>query len=326
MTSFVKCRLCPKHCRLADGARGNCRVRMNRDGQLISLVYGKALAIHVDPVEKKPLFHFLPGTRTFSLGTAGCNLHCAFCQNWQISQINPEDAEPEDYPPAKVISTALQQGCPSISCTYNEPIAFFEYAVDIGTAARKAGLKTVMITAGYIEQEPLIEMCRITDAANVDIKSFSDDFYDRIVDGHLQPVLNAVETMHKLGVWVEITNMIIPGENDDMGMIADMCRWIRDKIGPFTPLHFSRFSPLYKMSERLPTPPETLMKAAETAVAAGLKHIYVGNMDAGDFAHTWCPACSKKVIERRGYEVTAINVNAEGVCAFCGQKINGVWR
>lgn len=311
---------------LADGMRGNCRVRENRDGRLVSLVYGKTVALHIDPVEKKPLHHFLPGTRTLSLATAGCNLHCKNCQNWQISQIGPDEAEAEDIQPDAMVAMAKQQSCPSISCTYSEPIIFYEYATDIGKAAHKAGLKNIWVTAGYIEQEPLKEACKVIDAANVDIKSFSNEFYKRICEATLQPVLDAIETMNKLGVLVEITNLVIPGENDDMGMIADMCRWIVTKVGATTPVHFSRFHPMYKMSERVPTPPDTLQKAADTAVKAGLKHVYIGNVDAGDFAHTWCPACHKKIIERRGFDIVSNHVGTDGKCDFCGQQIKGIWR
>ncbi|HOA14453.1 MAG TPA: AmmeMemoRadiSam system radical SAM enzyme [Myxococcota bacterium] len=325
MTDTVECRLCPRKCRLSDGGRGNCRVRMNRDGRLVSLVYGKPVSLNIDPVEKKPLFHFLPGTKTFSLATAGCNLHCMNCQNWQISQLDPEDAETVDMSPAQIVAAARQRGCQSISSTYTEPIVFFEYATDIATAAKAVGLKNVWVTAGFIEQEPLKEACRVVDAANVDIKAFSDDFYRRICQGRLQPVLDAIETMCRQGVLVEITNLVIPGENDDMGMIRDMCRFIVDKCGPTTPLHFSRFHPMYRMQERLPTPPETLFKAADVAVAAGLKHVYVGNTDAGDHAHTWCPSCGRKVIERRGYQVLSNKVGSDGKCDFCGKPVAGIW-
>jgi pyruvate formate lyase activating enzyme len=311
---------------LDEGARGNCRVRVNRGGRLVSLVYGKPVAIHIDPVEKKPMFHFLPGTRTFSLATAGCNLHCLNCQNWQISQLNPEDADAEDWPVEKVIAAAKQHGCRSISSTYTEPIIFYEYAVDIATAARRESMKNIWVTAGYIEQEPLTEACKVLDGANVDIKAFSDAFYKRICGAHLQPVLDAIETMHRLGVWVEITNLVIPGENDDMGMIRDMCKWIIEKCGDTTPLHFSRFHPMYKMAERLPTPAATLFKAAETATAAGIRHVYVGNLDAGDYEHTWCPSCHKKVIERQGFEIVSNKVDVTGRCGFCGAAISGVWR
>ena len=241
MSTTVECRLCPRHCRLTEGMRGSCRVRMNRGGRLVSLVYGKPVSLHIDPVEKKPLYHFLPGTPTFSLATAGCNLHCLNCQNWQISQLNPEDARTEDFPPERIVDVAVAKSCKSISCTYTEPIVFYEYAVDIGRAAHKEGVKNVWVTAGYIEQEPLKDACSVIDAANVDIKAFSNDFYRRICGGSLQPVLNTIETMVQRGVLVEITNLVIPGENDDMGMVADMCRWIVDKCGPTTPLHFSRF-------------------------------------------------------------------------------------
>lgn len=325
MKDFVECRLCPKRCKLADQERGDCRVRVNRGGDLRTLVYGKPCSLHVDPVEKKPLFHFLPGTPIFSLATAGCNLHCTFCQNWNISQTDPEDTRNHDFPPEKVIAVARRNGCQSIAYTYTDPVIFYEYVYDCSKLAVAAGMKNVLVTAAYIEEEPLVELCKVTHGANVDLKSFSDAYYREVCFGTLAPVLKALEIMVKMGVMVEITNLVVPTLNDDMGMIREMCSWIVEKLGVETPLHFSRFHPTYQLTNLPPTPPETLLSAARVAGDAGLKHVYVGNMRDAEFENTYCPDCGKTLIGRRGYQITEMHLK-EGKCAFCNRAIHGVWR
>ncbi len=262
---MVECRLCPKRCKLVDGERGNCRVRVNRSGNLRTLVYGKPCSLHIDPVEKKPMYHFLPGTPIFSLATAGCNLHCAFCQNWSISQADPEELNNTDMPPQAIVQAAKRNHCRSIAYTYTDPVIYFEYAYDTAKLAKQNGLKNVLVTAGYIEHEPLLELCSICDGANVDLKSFDDRFYREYCDARLKPVMHALETMVKQGMLVEITNLIVPTANDDLGMIAEMCAWIKETLGEETPLHFSRFFPQYRLTDLPPTPTKTLLAAAHVA-------------------------------------------------------------
>lgn len=321
----VECRLCPKRCKLAPLERGECRVRVNMGGELITLVYGKPCALHIDPVEKKPMFHFLPGTQIFSIATAGCNLSCLFCQNWNISQADPEDTDNRDFPPEKVVSTARSRGCLSIAYTYTDPIIYYEYTYDTSALAKKEGLKNVLVTAAYIEQEPLLELCKLVDGANVDLKSFDDRYYREICNGTLKPVLDAIETMVREGVLVEITNLIVPTLNDDIGMIREMCRWISTTLGEETPVHFSRFHPQYRMTMLPSTPAATLRSAAEAAKAEGLKHVYVGNMRDRTFENTYCPSCGKLIIERMGYRILDIRMT-DGACGYCGAKVRGVWR
>lgn len=321
----VECRLCPKRCKLAPLERGDCRVRVNRGGELRTLVYGKPCALHIDPVEKKPMYHFLPGTRVFSLATAGCNLHCRFCQNWRISQSDPEDTNNEDFPPEKVVAAAVSGNCRSIAYTYTEPVTFFEYTLDTSRLAVERGLKNIMVTAGYIEPEPLEELCQVIHGANVDLKSFDDRYYREVCDGRLKPVMKALEIMVRHEVLVEITNLIVPSLNDDIGMIREMCAWIKETLGPETPLHFSRFHPQYRMTGLPPTPHQTLVAAAEAAGEAGLKYIYVGNIRDRVYENTYCPQCGKLIIGRIGYRITALKVE-DGKCAHCGQAIHGIWR
>lgn len=326
MSGWVKCKLCPRECQLPPGHRGDCRVRINYEGRLISLVYGKPVSANArDPVEKKPVYHFLPGTRCVSIATVGCNLHCKFCQNHTISQVNPEDLEPFDLPPEQVVAAARRHQCPSISYTYSEPIVFFEYTRDTQALAHQQGIKNILVTAGYINEAPLIELCRHADAANVDLKAFSNDYYRELCAGTLAPVLRALELMVRLGVWVEVTNLIVPTLNDDMEMISRMCDWIAEKLGPEVPLHFSRFSPMYQLTQLPPTPADTLVRARETALSRGLKHVYVGNILVPGGGDTICPDCGNIVIARRGYAITTMNLE-NGACGSCGRKIAGVWK
>ena len=273
----VKCVLCPKNCVISDKSRGNCLVRFNENGKLYSLVYEKPSAVNVDPITKKPLFHFLKGTWTFSIGTAGCNLHCKSCQNWEISQHKPEDVSSRVLKVKDVVAEAIKNKCDSISYTYNDPVVFYEYVYDVAKLARKKGLKNILVTNAYINPKPLRKICKFIDAVNVDFKSFDEDFYKNICFGELKPVLNSLKIFKKKKIHIEITNLIIPGYNDDFVKIEKICKWIKKYLGKKTPLHFSRFFPMYKMKDVSVTPIETLRKAEEIA-RRYLENVYIGNV------------------------------------------------
>ena len=296
---------------------------MNKDGRLYSLVYGKPCAVHVDPIEKKPFFHFLPGTTAFSIATAGCVLNCKFCQNWQISQAKPEDTDTYDLPPDKVVGQAISHKCRSVTYTYTEPTVFYEYMYDTAVIAGKQGLKNTVHSCGYIKEMPLRKLSKHMDAADIDLKAFTEDFYARICNGSLKPVLNSLVVLKEEGVWLEITNLVIPTLNDDLKNIREMCRWIVKNLGADVPIHFSRFFPNYKLTNLPPTPVETLTDARKTAMDAGLKFVYIGNI-RHDGENTFCPKCRKLLIERIGYFVKQNNVS-NGKCRFCSTAIPGVW-
>jgi len=321
----VQCELCPNYCVLTNGKKGKCGVRMNVDGKLFTLVYARPVAVHVDPIEKKPLSHFLPGTTAFSIATAGCNLGCVFCQNWQISQARPEDAENIYLPPKEAVKLAKEYGAKSIAYTYTEPTVFYEYMLEVAKLSKKEGVRNVMHTCGYINQKPLKELLQYMDAANVDLKGFSEEFYVKNCYGHLDPVLESIKTIKKEGVWLEITNLVIPGENDDPKMVKDMCTWLKENTGPDTPLYFAAFHPNYKMKNVPPTPVETLEKLAKVAKEAGLHYVYVGNIYGHVDESTYCPTCGKALIRRMGYAILENNVK-DGKCPRCGTKIAGVWQ
>ncbi|MFO8058012.1 MAG: AmmeMemoRadiSam system radical SAM enzyme [bacterium] len=327
MSGWVQCRLCPKECMLAPGQRGDCRSRLNYKGKLVTLVYGKAVSANPrDPVEKKPVFHFLPGTRCFSVATAGCNLHCKNCQNYSISQLNPEDArQVADLPPEKLVREARRHECKSIAYTYSEPMTFFEYTRDSQKVAHEAGLKNILVTAAYINREPVKELARHADAANVDLKSMSDKFYQEVCDAHVDPVLRNLEILVKEGVWVEVTNLVIPTMNDSVDMIKRLCAWVVSRLGPDVPIHFSRFYPRYKLTGLPPTPADKLVQARDIARQEGVNYVYVGNMRVPQGGDTICPECGKTVIRRRGYSILEYKIE-KGSCAYCGKKIPGVWR
>jgi len=327
MSGWVQCKLCPKECMLAPGQRGDCRSRINYKGKLITLVYGKPVSANPsDPVEKKPVFHFLPGTKCFSVATAGCNLHCKNCQNYSISQLNPEDARSvADLPPEKLVNEARRRNCKSIAYTYSEPMTFFEYTRDSQKLARREGIKNILVTAGYINRGPLKELTAYADAANVDLKAMSDKFYQEVCDAHLDPVLRNLEIMVKEGVWVEVTNLVIPTMNDSEDMIKELCGWVASHLGEHVPLHFSRFYPRYKMTGLPPTPAQKLIQARDIARQEGLKFVYVGNLQVPGGGDTVCPACNETIIHRRGYAILQYKIE-NGACAYCGKKIPGVWN
>lgn len=316
----VQCALCPHFCVIDNGKRGKCGVRENQKGKLYSLVYGKPNSVAIDPVEKKPLNHFFPGSKTFSIGTAGCNLKCHFCQNYELSQSKPEELPFYEMPPEKVVEEAIKAKCHSISYTYSEPTIFYEYMVDTAKLAKKKGLKNIFVTNGFINPEPLNELCKYIDAAHVDLKGFDEKVYSNICEAQLKPVLETLKLLKKNNIWFEVINLVIPGINDDMKKIKAMAEWLRKNIGKDCVLHFSRFFPCYLMSNTKPTPVETLEKAKETAEKAGLDHIYVGNVSEEE--NTICPQCQKLLIRRNHYNILENNMK-KGKCGFCGSIIPG---
>jgi pyruvate formate lyase activating enzyme len=294
------------------------------DGKLVAVTYGHPCSVHVDPVEKKPLFHFLPGTAIFSIATVGCNLHCKFCQNWEISQENPENVEADTLPPGAIPVLAKRYGCDSVAYTYSDPIVYYEYTLDSSIAAREAGLRNVLVTAGYINKAPFEKLCRYTDAANIDLKAFSDAYYRDICGGTLKPVLNGLVQAKSLGVLVEITNLVVPTLNDRDEDLRSLCRWVVENMGKETPLHFSRFFPHYQMKNLPPTPATTLDRARAIAKSEGIYHVYVGNLSRLEAENTYCHRCGRLLVERRQYMILRNNVNG-GKCPDCHTEVYGIW-
>jgi pyruvate formate lyase activating enzyme len=314
---IVNCNLCPQNCFIKESDVGFCGVRKNDKGKLNSLVYGKPCSISIDPIEKKPLYHFYPGEKAFSIGTIGCNLGCLFCQNWQISMARREKIDLKEVSPEEIIKLVKKNNCRIISYTYNEPTVFFEYMIEIAKLARKEGIKNTIVSNGYINEEPLMELCKYMDGANIDLKAFDDTFYKKNCSGRLEPVLKTLKILIEKKVWVEVTNLIIPGLNDDFKRIEEMCKWISEELGKDVPLHFSRFTPMYKMKDRKMTPVETLDKAEEIAKKY-LHYVYVGNIWRE--SNTICPKCGKVLIQREGYETKKL---IKGDRCDCGEKIKG---
>lgn len=320
----VQCGICPNRCLLEPGDRSLCRSRVNMDGKLYSLAYGNPCSIHVDPVEKKPLFHFKPRSRVFSLAVAGCNFRCLNCQNWEISQVKPEEIRHGDLFPAQAVAEAVKTGATAIAYTYSEPTTFFEYMLDIGRLARERGLDNLWISNGYMNRKPLLELCRVLDGANVNLKSYSDAIYRKLNGGRLQPVLNTFKTLHDQGIHFEMTNLVVPGYVDDGEMVKRMCGWIVDNLGQDHPLHFLRFFPKYRLNRLAPTPVSTLTRFRKLAMAAGIRYVYVGNVADHEGCHTYCHNCKKMVIERQGYLIPSFRLKG-GQCEFCGTRIPGRW-
>ncbi|MBN1255791.1 MAG: AmmeMemoRadiSam system radical SAM enzyme [Deltaproteobacteria bacterium] len=321
----VQCLLCPRECVISAGERGYCEVRENRKGKLYSLVYGNPCAVHIDPIEKKPFFHVLPATPSFSIATAGCNFDCKFCQNWEISQEVPEKTLNFRLPPAQVVEMARENRCLSIASTYVEPTIFFEYMYDISVLAKKKGILSVYHSNGYINPQPLAGLSPYLGAACIDLKGFTNDFYQEMTEGSLEPVLRTIKTLRQKGVHVELVNLVIPTKNDDMKVVQEMCQWIKEELGPDVPLHFSRFYPLYKLRNLPPTPVKTLERARETALAVGLEYVYIGNVPGHAGENTYCPHCKKVLIARKGYYILANHV-IKGRCKYCGKEIPGIWK
>jgi len=321
----VRCERCPHGCELKMGQRGFCRVRENQDGTLVSLVYGLPCSVHVDPIEKKPFFHVLPATNSFSLATAGCNLRCKFCQNWQISQAEPEDIQAEELSGAAIAQLAERQQCPTIAYTYTEPTVFYEYIKDISEQASRCNIRSVMHSNGYINPEPLRELCQAITAANIDLKGFTNKYYQEVCSGDLETVLKSLVIIRKeQNRWLELTNLVIPGLNDNEDDIKRMAQWIRKNLGPEVPLHFSRFHPMYKLTAIAPTPVSTLEKARAIALQEGLQFVYIGNVAGHPAESTYCPKCKAMVIKRSGYTVQDMQLT-NGSCRSCGTVIPGVW-
>jgi pyruvate formate lyase activating enzyme len=321
----VRCQICPNECTLKLDELSDCRNRINKNGKLYTIAYGNPCAVHVDPIEKKPLYHFMPGTRAFSIATAGCNLACLNCQNWSISQVSPQETRNYDLMPAKVVEECLGNSCQSIAYTYSEPITFFEYTTDTAKIARAKGIKNVLVSAGYINEEPLRYLCKYIDAANIDLKSFKDSIYLKLNAGNLQTILNTLKIIKEEGVWLEITNLIVPSWTDDLDMIKEMCDWLYNNDLYEYPVHFSRFHPMYKLTHLPPTPLSTLEKAREIALSAGIKFVYIGNVPGTSASNTHCPKCKKMIIERRGYRIVSNHIT-NNKCEFCGETIPGVWN
>jgi pyruvate formate lyase activating enzyme len=321
----VHCYLCPRHCHIHPGQAGFCYIRVNRDGQLYSLGYGSPAALQVDPIEKKPLSHFLPGTRVFSMGTAGCNMGCFFCQNWDISKSRQDQVRSQRVAPQDVPLLALQHGCDSIAFTYNEPTIWGEYVIDICKAAKEHGLKTVMVSNGYITREAFHDIYDHVDAANIDLKAFTENFYGKITLTHLQPVLDTLLWLrNETPVWLELTNLLIPTLNDEPDEIAQLCDWVLKNLGADVPLHFTAFHPDFKLRDKPATPPETLHRARQIARDAGIHYVYKGNIFS-EGANTLCPSCDAMLIRRSWHEVLANHLK-NGACPRCGLAIPGVWR
>ena len=320
----IQCFLCPRQCLIFNNQRGFCRARKNINGKLYALTYGQPVALHVDPIEKKPLFHVWPGTKSFSIATAGCNLRCKFCQNWEISQLDPESVKTAFVPPQEIVKRAKESGSKTIAFTYTEPAIFYEYMLDIAKLAKEEGIACVMHSSGFINEKPLRQLAKYLTAANIDLKGFSDKYYLSFCEGDLASVLKAIKVLKEENVWIEITNLVIPTANDSNEDLTNLCLWVKDNLGADTPVHFSRFFPMYKLLDLSPTPLASLIRAREIAQKAGLRYVYIGNVPQDSGADTICPACGKLLIKRTGYTILENNI-AGGKCKFCKFEVCGIW-
>ncbi len=321
----IKCKLCPRECSVGDRERGYCGVRENRGGTYYTLVHSRVCAAHIDPIEKKPFFHYLPGTLALSLATAGCNVNCKFCQNWDISQVRPEQV-PADYaPPQRVAQLATQYSCPTIAYTYSEPVIFIEYLMDTADAGHAAGIRSIVVSNGYIQDEALRAAYGKMDAVKIDLKSFSESYYRQVVCGQLKPVLDSIVTLHKTGKWLEIVYLVVPTLNDGDAEFRGLAQWVRNNVGADVPLHFSQFHPEYLLKNLPITPVPTLERAKQIADAEGLHYVYIGNVPGHPAESTYCPKCGHILVQRMGLEVTQMLIR-KGTCPYCGQLIPGVWH
>ena len=323
----VQCDLCPRFCQLQEGQRGMCFVRARHQDQIVLTTYGRSSGFCVDPIEKKPLNHFLPGTSVLSFGTAGCNLACKFCQNWGMSKSREMDILADAASPQSIAREAVSSGCRSVAFTYNDPVIFHEYAIDVAQACHEVGVKTVAVTAGYVCEEPRAEFYRHMDAANVDLKAFTEEFYHSLTGSHLQPVLETLEYItHHTNVWLEITTLLIPGQNDSEAELEALTQWVMEHLGPDVPVHFSAFHPDFKMLETPRTPSSTLSLARTIAMNNGLRYVYTGNVHDEEGASTYCHVCGKTLIGRDWYTLTAWNLTEDGRCRFCRTPCAGVFE
>ena len=320
----VQCRLCPHECRVADLERGTCGVRENRGGTYYTLVHSTPCSAHVDPIEKKPLFHYYPTTQAFSIAAAGCNMVCKFCQNWEISQKRPEQVKSIDLPPDRVIWAAKQNNCKTVAHTYTEPVVFFEYMLDCAVVGKEKGVPNVMISNGYIREKPMRELCKYLGAVKIDLKAFTDKFYKEMCGGTLKPVLDTLTVLKDEGIWFEIVVLLIPTLNDSKEEIGQMTKWIVKELGPDVPVHFSRYYPTFMLKSIPPTPPETVLQARNIAMANGVKFAYVGNM-LSEAESTYCPKCGKVLIERLRYVCRPSGLKGN-TCKYCGETIPGVFK
>ncbi|MDH3389415.1 MAG: AmmeMemoRadiSam system radical SAM enzyme [Gammaproteobacteria bacterium] len=320
----LQCDLCPRHCHLREGQRGLCYVRQRLDDEVKLVSYGRSSGFCIDPIEKKPLNHFYPGSSVLSFGTAGCNLACKFCQNWDMSKSREMDTLADAASPQKLARVAAELACQSVAFTYNDPVIFHEYAIDVAAACREHDIKTVAVTAGYIDPEPRTEFFSCMDAANVDLKAFTDRFYYKICGGHLAPVLETLEYIHHhTDCWLELTTLLIPGENDSDAEIDEMSQWVVEKLGPDVPMHFTAFHPDWKMRDIKPTPPSTLTRARQIAIDNGVHYAYTGNVHDSRGSSTWCHSCGELLIERDWYVLGRWGLDADGCCAKCGSRLPG---
>ena len=323
----MQCDVCPRACRLREGQRGLCFVRACQSGEIVLTTYGRSSGYCVDPIEKKPLSHFLPGTPVLSFGTAGCNLTCSFCQNWDISKSREMDTLMDEAPPERIAAAAAELGCRSVAFTYNDPVVFLEYAMDSADACRAVGVKSVAVSAGYICDAPRREFFQHIDAANIDLKGFTESFYRRLSSGHLQPVLDTlVYLKRETPVWFEITTLLIPGQNDSAAEVRELCDWVYQHLGPDVPLHFSAFHPDFRMRDVPPTPPETVQAARAIGLEAGLRYVYTGNIVDPAGQSTYCHGCGGRVIGRDGYTLTSWKLDEGGSCRACGAQCAGVFE
>jgi len=322
--NVVRCLLCPHACVLKNGQTGFCRTRINKEGKLYTISYGNLCSLCIDPIEKKPLFHFFPGTKILSLAVNGCNFRCLNCQNWELSQTSPEKSGNHVFLPVEVVRHTLRCELKNIAFTYTEPTVFYEYVFDTIKLAHEQGLKTVLVSNGYINNQPLLEICPFLDAANIDLKGFDEKVYHQLAGGRLQPVLETLKTLKEQGIWLEITNLLVPGFSDNPEIIRSMCNWLVENGFNETPLHFSRFFPAYKLNDTPPTSVKSLIQAREIATTAGIKYVYIGNIPSLNAENTFCPNCKTLLVERRGYEIYQNRI-INGQCLSCGCQINGVW-
>ncbi|MCK4450755.1 MAG: AmmeMemoRadiSam system radical SAM enzyme [Anaerolineae bacterium] len=321
----VRCLTCERRCELADGQVGWCRTRENRAGTLYTLIYGAVSSLSCNPIEKKPLYHFLPGTPSYSIATPGCNFRCPFCQNWQISQSRPEQVQTQHVPPGRIVDQASSLHAPSIAYTYGEPVVFIEYMTDIASLARERGIRNVVVSSGYINRKPLLDLCARVDAIKIDLKAFDESYYRDVCSSELRPVLDAITTVREQGVWLEIVYLMVPTLNDDPAKIREMARWLRKNVGAGVPVHFSRFFPQYRMKNLPPTPVSSLERAYDICREEGLQFVYVGNVPRHEMESTYCPSCDKVIIHRQGYRVLSLDI-VDGQCRFCGAPVPGMWQ